>query len=542
MAKKSIKALDAKKIKAKVQHLKSKRGVWMNHWQEITDYFLPRKNTVLNHKSDGQKRTWQILDNTGIHSNELLAGALHGLLTNPDLPWFEYTTGNPALDQQDDVRKWLQETSRLTHNVLNNSNFQTEVHELYIDLPSIGTGCMMIEEDDEDIVRFSTKFIADYYIAENNKGEVDQVYREWHWEAHKIVAEFGIDKCNKEIMDAFEKTPEKKFCIIHAVYPKTMVDPKAKDEQLMEYISHYIVEDKDFDIGEYAEFPYVTPRWSKAAGEKYGRSPAMTALPEIKVLNKMNETMLIGAQKMVDPPLQLPDDGFILPIITKPGGLNYRRSGNPDDQIKPIFNFTQVDFGYQAMADIRKRIKDAFYVDQLKLGQDQKYMTATEVLQRTQESMRLLGPMLGRMQSEFLRPMIDRVFRILLDRKIIDKATIPPSLQGRVIDVKYSSLIAKSQKVNEGQSILQVVQAAAPFLQINPQIGMNFDGDQIIRILAGIYGAPQEMLLDKKSVEQQRQAMAQAQQAQAQAAQGQQQVDNSLTFVKAAKEAQGLNG
>lgn len=540
MIKKKFKTLPPEKVLAKIKHLKGERGTWMSHWQEITDYFLPRKNTILSQQSPGQKRTWQILDNTGIHANELLAGALHGLLTNPDLPWFEFTTGDNTLDQDDEVKKFLQYASRTTHNVLNNSNFQTEVHELYVDLPSIGTACMMIEEDEEDIVRFSTKFIVDYFIAENSKGEVDQVYREWHWEAHKIIDQFGIDKVSKEIKDAFEKKPEQKFCCAHAVYPKRMVDPLQKDEQNMEYVSQYIVDGKDIDIGEYAEFPYVTPRWSKATGEKYGRSPAMTALPEIKVLNKMNETMLIGAQKMVDPPLQLPDDGFILPIITKPGGLNYRRSGNPDDQIKPIFNFTQVDFGYQAMADIRKRIKDAFYVDQLKLSMDQKYMTATEVLQRTQENMRLLGPMLGRMQSEFLRPMIDRVFRILIDRKIINKDLIPKALSGRVIDVKYSSLIAKSQKVNEGQSILQVIQAAAPFLQLNPQVGMNFDGDAVVRVLGNIYGAPQEMFVDKKVVIANRQAMAVAQQQQAAAQQNQQQLDNSLTFVKAAKEAQGI--
>lgn len=538
MAVKNVKALEPKQIKARVMHLKSERSTWLNHWQELTDYFLPRKNTILNAKTEGQKRTWQILDNTGIHSNELLAGALHGLLTNPDLPWFEYTTGNSVLDQQDNVRKWLQQADRETHAVLNNSNFQTEIHEVYVDLPSIGTACMLIEEDEKDLVRFSTKFIADYYIDENNKGEVDKVYREWHWESHKIVEEFGIDNVPKEVKDAFSKTPEKKFCIIHAVYPKTMVDPKFNGK--MAYISQYILEDKNLSVGEYTEFPYITPRWSKAAGEKYGRSPSMTALPEIKVLNKMNETMLIGAQKIVDPPLQLPDDGFILPIITKPGGLNYRRSGNPDDQIKPIFNFTQIDFGYQAMADIRKRIKDAFYVDQLKLGQDQKYMTAVEVLQRTQESMRLLGPMLGRMNTECLKPLITRVLRIMFDRGRLNIQDVPPELQGKKIDVKYSSLIAKSQRVNEGQSILQVVQAAAPFLQMNPRVADNFDGDAVVRILSNIYGAPQEMLKDVKVIAAERQAIAQAQEQQQQLQQQSAQIDNSLTFVKAAKEAQGF--
>jgi hypothetical protein len=224
-------------------------------------------------------------------------------------------------------------------------------------------------------------------------------------------------------------------------------------------------------------------------------------------------------------------------LITKPGGINYYRAGTTDTA-KALFTDTRVDFGYQAMEDRRKRVKDAFYVDQLKLQQGGPTMTATEVLQRTEESMRLLGPMLGRMQSEFLRPLIDRVFRIIYDRGLIP---VPPqSIQGRKIDVRYSSLIAKSQRVNEAQSILRVVQSAAPFLQIDPQVAQNFNGDNVIRLLAGVYGAPAEMLNTTKQVASMRQAQAQAQQQAQQMMMQQGQIDNSLTLAKAAKQAQGV--
>jgi hypothetical protein len=540
--KKEIAKLTPKAVIKRLQKCKGERGTWETHWQEVADHFLPRKNTILDKKTEGQKRTWQLLDNTGMHAAEMLAGALHGMLTNGDTYWMEYTTGNPALDQQDNIRKFLQKIQRDTHNVLNNSNFQTEVHELYLDEVNFGVSCMYIDEDPRTIVRFSTKFIADYHIRENNRGFVDEVYREWKWNAHQLSEEFGLDNLPEKVKKCHAEAKDDMFTVIHAVYPKTLIDPKFSGQ--MKYTSQYVLKDTDSEIsvGEFQEFPYVTPRWTKAAGEVYGRSPSMTALPEMKVLNKMNETMLIGAQKVVDPPLQLPDDGFIMPIITRPGGLNYRRSSNPDDFIRPIFNDTRIDFGYQAMADIRSRVRDAFYVDQLKLAQDAKYMTATEVLQRTEESMRLLGPMLSRMQVEFLTPLIDRVFRIMLDRGIIRKDEIPVELQGKKLDVRYSSLIAKTQRVNEGQSILRVIQAAAPFFQLDPSVALNFNGHAAVRLLTNTYGAPQEILRDVAEVNQiiQAQQQMQAQQMQMQ----QQSVDasNALELTRAAKEAQGLNG
>ncbi len=347
------------KVIAIMEQLKGQRGNWERQWQDIADLILPRKNDVIVARSPGQKRNFQILDNTGLTANELLAGALHGLLTNPDSPWFEFTTGDIQLDNDDDVRAWLQHAERKVNHAINNANFQTEVHELYLDLSGFCTGCMMIEEDTETIVRFSTKFIRDYLIDENNQGRVDRIYRNWKWSADKIVAEFGIKAVHKDIREAYNKQDTTKVWeIIHAVYPFQMSDTKHTENK---WASHYLVKELKYDllVEKFDAFPYVVPRWAKAAGEVYGRGPGVNALPEMKVLNKMSEVMLIGAQKVVDPPLQMPDDGFVLPIITRPGGLNFYRPGNGQDIIKPIFNDTRMDFGYQAMEDRRRRVRDA---------------------------------------------------------------------------------------------------------------------------------------------------------------------------------------
>lgn len=480
------------KICERIQKLKGLRGTWENHWQEVTDHVLPRKNTVLNKKSPGEKRTWQLLDNVGLHSNELLAGFLHGLLTNPDLPWFELTTGDFALDSNKTVKSWLQKVARDMHNILNNSNFQTEVHELYLDLGSIGTANTFMEKHDKDVVRFCTKFIAEYYLDEGPDGLVDQIYREWKWNAVQLVQEFGFKALPKKVQDAYEKDKGQEFTCVHAVYPAVMIDPDVKKPY---FISQYGIKEEKYEIshGRYNTFPYLVPRWSKAAGEKYGRSPGMNALPELKVLNKMNETMLIGAQKQVDPPVQMPDDGFILPLITRPGGVNFYRPGT-QDFVRPIFNDTRLDFGYQSMEDRRKRVRDAFFVDQLKLQQGGPMMTATEVLQRTEESMRLLGPMLGRMQSEFLSPMIERLFDMMWEKQLIKPEDIPEEMSGRRILVRYSSLIAKSQRLQEAQSTVRVLEAASPFIQMDNSLVGLFNGESAIRLLMNTYGAPQEII------------------------------------------------
>jgi hypothetical protein len=532
------KKLTVKQIKEKVEKLKAERGTWETHWQELADYILPRKNTITSQKFPGEKRSVNVLTSTGIKSNELLSGALHGMLTNPNAMWFELTTGDTEIDRSDNVRMWLQKTTKSMHNVLNNSNFQTEVHELYMDLSCFGTSPMYVEEDDRDIIRCSTRFIAEMYIDENHLGVVDQVFRQWDWDAHKIVSEFGIDKVGKKVSDAYKKGDTTRFCVIHAVYPRTMIDPVAKGA--FKYISQYVLPDENLELreGGFREFPYVVPRWSKAAGEIYGRSPGMNALPEVKTLNKIMETTIMGAQKVVDPPLQLPDDGFIMPIITEPGGLNYYRSGT-NDIIKPVFNDARIDFGFQVIQQHEKNIREAYYIDQLQLNTGPQ-MTATEVMQRTEEKMRLLGPMLGRMQAEFLRPLIDRVFEIMLRRGLINTAEIPAELQGRVLDVRYSSMIAKSQRLAEGQNMLRAMEALTPFANADRGVLDNLNGDQAFRVIAEVFGLPQEIIRKAKDVQQMRDARAQAQQQMIDAENAEREADSTPKVVGAMAQMQQM--
>lgn len=519
-------------LRKKMQKLKAERGTWENYWQDLADHCHTRRASVISKKTDGARREFHLLDNIGVHCNEVLAGALHSFLTNPNGEFFTLTSGDYAIDNQDDVRKWTQAQVRKMHNVLANSNFQTEVHEFYLDLPAMGTANVLMEEDTENVVRFSTKFIADYFIDENRFGEVDENYREWCPKPAELIAEFGDKDLPEKVLKAYKENPDTTFKCWHAVFPKNLIDPKAGDRS--GYIQQYFLPDEEWEIGEptrFKTFPYLTARWGKASGEKWGRGPGMNALPELKVLNRMNQTMLIGAQKMVDPPLQMEDDGVVLPLITRPGGINFRRPGSAE--IRPIFANTNVEFGYQAMQERRQRVRDAFFVDQLQLQPNGPQMTATEVLQRTEDSMRLLGPMLGRMQTEFLKPLIDRLYDIMDRRGMID---LPPqALQGRNLAVRYSSVIARSQRASEGRAILNTFQNTVPFIQLDPTVADNFNGDQAARIVASIFGAPAEIIRDTRERDGIRQQRQEAAQAQAQAQQEAMEIQQGAAIAQAAQ-------
>jgi hypothetical protein len=497
-----------KSLLSRYERLEGQRQNWETHWQEVADYMQPRKADVTKKRARGDKRMEQVFDSSPIQAVELLAASLHGMLTNPSTPWFTLRFKDEDIDNEDEAKLWLEEATATMYTAFNRSNFQQEIFELYHDLITFGTAAMFIEEDDDDIIKFSTRHINEVFIAENDKGRIDTIYRRFNISARAAIQKFG-ESVSSDVQGKAKKNPYDEVEILHAVYPRSEFNPNKKDKANMPFESVYMEykNGNELSVGGFKEFPFVVPRYLKASNEIYGRSPAMTALPDVKMLNEMCKTTIKAAQKQVDPPLLVPDDGFLLPVRTVPGGLNFYRSGTRD-RIEPLNIGANNPLGLNMEEQRRDSIRAVFYVNQLMMQQGPQ-MTATEVIQRNEEKMRLLGPVLGRLQSELLKPLIDRVFAILLRNNMLPQA--PEFLSGRDIEIEYVSPLAKAQKSTELQSIMRAVEILGSLANVAPVFDyVNFDN--LVKHLADIVGVPQKILKSQSQVNAERQQAQQQQQ------------------------------
>ena len=263
--------------------------------------------------------------------------------------------------------------------------------------------------------------------------------------------------------------------------------------------SGFLLSEKGFN-----EFPYAVPRYLKSSNEIYGRSPAMNALPDVKMLNLMSKTSIKAAQKQIDPPLMVPDDGFMMPIRTVPGGLNYYRAGTRE-RIEPLNIGANNPVGIQMEEQRRDAIRQNFFVDQL-ISVQGPQMTATEVIQRNEEKMRILGPVLGRLQSELLQPLITRCFNILLRNKKFKE--IPDFLGNQNIEIEYVSPLAKAQKTGELQALMRGIEIMGSLQNVAPVMDY-LDTDNLVMHIKDVLGIPAKILKSKGQVQQIRQEQAQ---------------------------------
>ena len=267
--------------------------------------------------------------------------------------------------------------------------------------------------------------------------------------------------------------------------------------------------------GGFKTFPYAISRYVTGPKEVYGRSPAMTVLPDIKMINEMSKTVIRAAHKIVDPPLLLQEDGVLQAFNARPGALNY---GGVDDQgrqtVVPLQTGARVDIGMEMMEQRRRVINDAFLITLFQILVEAPNMTATEAMLRAQEKGALLAPTMGRQQSEMLGPLIERELDILARAGVL-----PPMPEALMqvdgeIEIEYVSPLNRAQRAEEGVAIMRTLEAVAPLAQIDPGVMDIFRPDEIARELAEINGVPAKILRSKEEVAMIKEEQAQAAEAQ----------------------------
>lgn len=506
--------MNVDQIVKRAQTLKTRRGTWENHWQEIADLMAPNHPRFVGEEEPGTKKGLKMYDSVGAHASELLSAGLNGLLTNPASRWFEHEYTDEGLKENKEANEWLFKATTEMYDQLNNntSAFSTHIHEMYLEYCVFGTGILFVcENKNRDGLFFKSVPLSEACIAENSEGRVDTVHRHiCNMTAKQVYDKWG-DGVSSRVKKKIEDGKYDEFVkIIHVVEPSWM-----HKMDNFEYTDFYIEEESKHLLSKsgFMEFPYAVPRFYKAGGEVYGRGPGITSLPDVKMVNEMMKTTIKAAQKIVDPPLQAPSQGFLNPIRTIPGGINYYNAGSKD-KIEPLLTGGNVPLAAEMMEEVRNRIRSVFFIDQLMLIRGPE-MTATEVMQRTEETMRLMGPILGRLQSEALGPIIDRVFAILERQNKFGEFPIETDDDIK-LEVKYTSPIARAQRQMEANSLQRVLEILTPFASIDPTIFEKFNSDEIMEGVSEMFGLRPTFLRSEDELKQIRDERAEATEAQQQ--------------------------
>jgi hypothetical protein len=494
--------------------LESERSAFVSQWRELAQYFMPWRQwkAEVTSQMQGAKGTEYIFDSHPTYQLGKFANAIHSLLANPGATMFSLHVPDKRMMKDKEISRFLEESSEVLHSYLNSSNFHMEFNQACYDLGLFGTSPIYVDEHPVTMFRFSTYSVTDCVVAEASDGSVDTVFRKVPMTNRQAVQEYG-DAVSSAVKQNSVDKPDGKITILHCVYPRHDYDPGKEDNRnlpwasvTIEHAGHHIIKESG-----YYEFPWCVPRLSKQTGELYGRSNGMVALADTKQLNKMVETNRKAGERIAKPPLQVPDDGYMMPIRIGPNAINfYNKQMQARIEAMPVPS--QLPFVMELEQDKRSAITNAFHGDLLQLPINPN-MTATEVVQRYQDQARILGPVGGRLFYEFFDPMVDRIFGICYRAGKLPP--IPDLLMkwaeenpGSKIEVQYESPLMMGQKLQRAGALMRAFSNAGPLVQAVPEVLDNVDTDAVFLDICESSGVPQSWLKDPKQRDAIRQAKA----------------------------------
>jgi len=507
----------ASELIQKQGQLASDRSTFEQHWAEVAPLVLPRQDEFFGSKrEEGERRTSKKFDDTATLALDHGAAAIESVVSPRGTQW--HKIGLPEEIEDDQAsQEWADKlTSFLFKRRYSaRSNFASQLHETYLSLLAFGTGIMIVEDMVGSGIRYKSGHVAEHFYMENNRGFIDVDYRKYRLTARQGMEKWG-DKAPPCVKKNFEKHPSQKLEFLHVVMPNENGDGD------MPFVSYHIsIEDNSLiDVGGYNSFPYIISRWTTSPNEIYGRSPAMSVLAEIKMLNAVRKTDLRARHMAVDPPILAADERSIRKFSMQSGKINYGTLGmNGEPLVRPYQSGASIPTSSDTIEESRQFINRAFFLNLFQILVDAPAMTATEVLQRAQEKGQLLTPTAGRQMSELLEPLIMREISIYEQYGMFEDGAplaMPDAVksqEGR-FDIVYTNPLSRMMMAEESLGAERTVQALLPLAQIDPSVLRRIDWNEYGDMIRKANGAPAKIFRSDEEMAAIMQQEAQAQQAQ----------------------------
>lgn len=492
------------------------RANWDDILQQIADRVLPQANDFVTKKTDGERRTELMFDATAALASQKAVAAISSFFWPSNQRYQKLTTSDKSLNNNQRVKAYLDSLTDalFTARYSAKAAFEAQMGESALQFFVFGTGILFVDDDiRQRQLLYKSLHLGNTWLLEGPGGKIDTVFRCWKWSLRQVEATWP-GKMPEGLRTKMERNPDELVEVAQSVMPRNDYDPGRLGYKGWPWASCYFLPAQKVELeeGGFKNWPFAIMRCMTSPGEVYGRSPAWLALSNIKVLNAQKRTLLAAAQKVVDPPLLLPEDGVLQAFSMQPGALNYGGVSDQGQQlVHPLVTNARVDIGLDMMDKEREIISSAFLMDVFRVLVENPQMTATQTLELMQERAMLMSPLGGRIETEALGPMTER------ELEILERAGQIPPMPQELIEaqgeykIEYTSPMRQAMRASEGIAITRTLEAVLPMAEADPTVLDSFDLPEMARTLGEVNGVPAKCLKDAEAVRAKQEARAQQQ-------------------------------
>lgn len=518
-------------LEARLASLRQWRLSWWTSFGEIARYELPRRYheyIVGNTYDRGLRRDWNIVDSTGTLDGETCAGGMMTAICPPDRPWCSLGPGIPGLELDRAGQIWFDDVSERLRYVQGETNFYDSMSQFFEDMTFFGTGVVLDYESGEDIFVCRNPCAGEYSLAAGADFTDQALYVEERRTVSQIAEMFGLRNCPPDVQQFWQQKGgalDQEFVVGHAIEPNFAIEDQRGGEtgrlpgDFTWRETYWLVGKADaYPLSQagFHEKPFAAARWHTVSNDPYGRGPGSTALGDVIQLQLETRQKAEALEKVIRPPMGADPALQNQPSSQRPGAITYYDTTTGKKGFHPLYEIRPDLPGITAdIVDIRNRIGRAFHADLFRMiqeiSQSRRDITATEIDALREERLMQLGPVIGRIYKEGIRPRIHRQLAIMDRRGLLPPK--PRSLQGVPVQIEFISMLTMAQRASSTASIQQAIALVGNMVPFYPESKDVLDPDEVVREFADLRGTPARIIRAPQDVKKLRAAAAQAQQA-----------------------------
>ena len=497
--------------------MRTERSSFMTHWRDLSEYIAPRRGRFeLTDRDRGERRHQSIINGVATKALQIATAGIFNGTMSPSRPWLLLSSEDPDLMEYGPAKKWFEVVQGTMRRIFDDSNLYAMAPVMIREELLFGTGCMSHEDDPESLARFYTHTVGSYMVAQSDRLVVDTVAREFEMTVRQVVEWFSPAdgsagrNLSAFVRDAYDRGDYDKWVpVVQFVHPNADFVPGSASPTKRRFASVYyepgqtnrstFLSERGMD-----EFPFYVPRWELTGEDIYGTNcPGMTALGDVKQLQLMERRKAQAIDKMVSPPLQGPPGLRNVPIENLPGGTTIFDPSSTGKGVTPLYDVRlPLDSLTTDMQGVERRIGEAFYTDLFKAISSMEGIQPRnqfELMQRHQERLLELGPVLERQYGDFLDLLVARTFNQMAAANLLPPP--PPEIQRTFVKPRYVSMLALAQQSVITGNIDRLVAFTAGLAGSGfADVLDKFDADQAVDEYAGMVGAPLHLVVPDDQV------------------------------------------
>jgi hypothetical protein len=512
------------KIRMHYRELQQERHSWETHWLDVRDLIEPQRGRrITGHADDtnrGDRKSYKRVNGVATRALNILASGMQSGLTSKARQWFMLSHPDQDLNKYRPVRMWYDQVQTILEGVFRRSNIYSSFLHVYKEMAAFGQGAVLLTDHPDNTLFTKPYTTGTYYMSVDEWGAVDAFFQTEWLSARQIVGKYGMDAVTSDIRHAYETGKlEARYEVVNAYLLHPEQYGLSVNENRPVASVHFLAqsgnEDRFLKVSGFYSFPVMTPRWDVIDNDVYGQSPTRDVIEDVKMLQSMAFDMLKGVKKTVSPPMRIPPELERRGLNTSPDALNVVSSMNEHAVAPLITPGMNLQHLQASIAELEGNIRDGYYNSLFLalLTQDNPQMTAREVAERHEEKLLMLGPVLERIHSELLDPVLARTYMIAYNAGLIPPP--PMELEGEPVQIEYISILSQAQKAVGVNRIEQSLSFMANMAAVYPEIRHAVDPYRTLESYNNMIGVQADIFVDeddynqKVAQEQQQQQLAQ---------------------------------